>query len=223
MSERTDERTDESEVDVDEILDDDFGNVGDIETDDPEGVTADDDSGDVGLEDEDLGVDVDALTGGPGGSLDGDGDETGGGDASAESKSGLRSRLTPDLGSVVGNPLSALPSARSFGITFAVTLLAMLVFGFFVPLGSVGSLLGIFAAAAGFGLLSGRRRYLALVVAGGAGSAGGLLLDVLVFSIATGSSVPLAAVGAGAGAVTALVGHYVGRDVRDGLTRDLDT
>lgn len=197
MSERTDERT--SEPDVEDLLDDDLGGSG----------------GDAaGVEDDDLGVDVDALTGDP------DASGTAGETADSRSGPGLLSRLTPDVGSRIGNPLSGAFSLRSFALTFAVTAGLMFLFGTFVPLPMTG-LIGVFLAALGLGLVGSRSRYLELGISGAVASALGLVMSVFAISVATGSGLEFAAFGAGAGALAALVGHYFGRDLRDGLTREV--
>lgn len=86
-----------------------------------------------------------------------------------------------------------------------------------VPL---GGLLGVFVAGFGLGLVD-RRRYVEVGFAGAAVSGVALLADYLAFSLLGGFGPSLAAFGAAAGALVALVGHYFGRDLRSGLTRDL--
>lgn len=95
--------------------------------------------------------------------------------------------------------------------------LASVVVPSFVPL---GGLLGVVAASFGLGLL-GRRRYAEVGLAGAAVAGVALLADYLVFSLLGGAGVPLAAFGAASGVLAALAGHYLGRDLRAGLTRDL--
>ncbi|MFB6170917.1 MAG: hypothetical protein ABEJ23_00160 [Haloarculaceae archaeon] len=87
----------------------------------------------------------------------------------------------------------------------------------FVPL---GGLIGVFVATFGLGLV-GRRRYVEVAIAGAAVAGLALFADYLVFSVLGGFGLPLATFGAVAGALVALVGHYFGRDLRTGLTRDL--
>ncbi|MFB6140459.1 MAG: hypothetical protein ABEJ26_08505 [Halosimplex sp.] len=216
MSERTDERTE----DVDDLLDDDFGDVGGG----TEGVGAD---GQVGLSDDELGVDVDALTSGPGGDTGGTG---AGPDSASASRSGgraeksgpgLLSRLKPS----VGRPKLApnLPSGRSFLLAFVLVIGGMLA-GSAVPLvGTFGSAVGIFAGAFVLGLASGTRRYFPVAVAGAAAAMVSVWQGAF-FRFAMLSDVGLAqfaAVGATTGIVVALLGHYFGRDLRAGLTRDV--
>lgn len=209
MSERTDEHTvdGESDVDLDGLVDDGNG----------------DPAGDVGLDD-DLGVDVDALTGEPdaatGGTTDASSAPSAAGRESGSSGQGLLSRLRPSLG--VPNPLRALPSPRSLAASFGVVVASMFLFGAFLPLGDIGSVLGIAAGAFLLGIVSAKQRYLELVASGAVAAAVSVVLGRLFLSAVANMAVPLAAVGAGGGAAAALLGHYFGRDLRNGLTRDVD-
>jgi hypothetical protein len=88
-----------------------------------------------------------------------------------------------------------------------------------LPGGSLAGFVGLLAAGFGFGLL-GRRRYVELGLAGGVVGAGASLLDFLTLSLLGAGPLVIAA-GAGVGLLAAVVGHYFGRDLRDGLSRDL--
>lgn len=95
-------------------------------------------------------------------------------------------------------------------------------------LGSVGGLLGLFTAAFAVGLVRSRRQYLEVTLAGA-------LVTAVTFTFSTLTAVFLpigvdvlqewgvAIAGAGAvlGGVVSLLGHYFGRDLRDGLTREI--
>lgn len=101
--------------------------------------------------------------------------------------------------------------------------------GGLVPfLGTVGQVAGVFAGTFLFGLVRARRQYLEVA------TAGAVAATLLVLSSAlSGSFLPvgvevlqeyglaLAGVGAGTGAVAALLGYYFGRDLRDGLTKSI--
>ena len=166
--------------------------------------------------------DVDALTGDPA-SADSSsstaasstrpGERTGSGP-------GLLSRIRPSVS--VSNPLSALPTARSLAMSLGVVVASMLVGGALLPLGDVGSVLGIFVGAFLLGVVSGKQRYLELVASGAVAAAISVVLGQLFLSAVANLAVPLAAVGAGGGAAAALLGHYFGRDLRDGMTREVD-
>jgi hypothetical protein len=111
-------------------------------------------------------------------------------------------------------------SPRRFLGTFAAAGVGLLVAGAVVPsVVPLGGLLGVFAATFALGL-AGWRRYVEAGLAGGAVAGVALLLGHPVISM-VGAGAPLTAFGAGTGAAVALLGHYLGRDLRAGLTRDL--
>lgn len=122
--------------------------------------------------------------------------------------------------------LGGVFSPRGFLLAFALTLGGFLV-GSAVPLagsipilGGLLGLAGIFAAGFLLGTL-GRRGYPELLVAGAATAGAGLLLDQLAISVLADLALPIAAVGGTAGALAAVLGHYFGRDLREGLTRSI--
>jgi len=108
-------------------------------------------------------------------------------------------------------------SLRRFLAALAVAAVGLLLAGLVVPgFVPLGGLLGVFAAAFALGL-AGWRRYVEFGFAGAAVAAVALLLDYVALSVLGA----VTAFGAGSGALVALLGHYFGRDLRDGLTRDL--
>lgn len=145
-------------------------------------------------------------------------------DTGARSRgSRLRAAVRAPVGAVASRltaPVEGLFSIRAFLVLAAVTVGGMLLVGAVLPFGAVGGLLGVAAAAFGAGLVGERRRYLEVTLAGALASGLSWVLGNLVLT-ALGPGVPLVAVGVGFGAVAALVGHYFGRDLREGLTRDL--
>jgi hypothetical protein len=214
MSERTDERTTDSagDVDVEDLLDDgDTGSTGALGGDSGG-------SGDPLADEDDLGVDVEALTGDPDTTASAR-DSTG----STGDSAGLLSGLVPSLS--VPNPLAALPSGRSVLLTFGTVLVSVLLASSVPLLGGVfGAPVGIFAGAFALGLASGARRYLEFALAGalvsGLGAFQGSLFRIAVFSDV--GFAPVFAIAAGFGLVVALLGHYFGRDLRDGLTSSIE-
>jgi len=214
MSERTDERTTDSaeDVDVEDLLDDgDTGSAGALGGDSGG-------SGDPLADEDDLGVDVEALTGDPDTTASAR-DSTG---SSADS-AGLLSGLRPSLS--LSNSLAALPSGRSVLLTFGIVLVSVLLASSVPLLGGVfGAPVGIFAGAFALGLASGSRRYLEFALAGalvsGLGAFQGSLFRIAVFSDV--GFAPVFALAAAFGLVVALLGHYFGRDLRDGLTSSIE-
>ena len=112
-------------------------------------------------------------------------------------------------------------SPSSFVLQLAGALVGAFVVGNLVPLlpFAIAAFLGILLTAGVMGTLSSRPRYVEAAVAGGASGALALFLGSIGLSVVTGGMVPV--VGAAAGALTSLVGFYAGRDLRDGVTRDL--
>jgi hypothetical protein len=124
--------------------------------------------------------------------------------------------------------LGDLFSLKAFLLSVAVLGIGV-VGGGAVPLvGTVGSLGGLFLAAFGIGLVTSKRRYLEIAVAGGGivGLNFGLsLLSTGVlpvgFRYVQEYGLAFAGIGVGIGALLGLVGHYFGRDLRDGVTQEI--
>jgi hypothetical protein len=217
------ERTDEEELE--DRLDDSGAAGGDVDLSDLETDVDGAGGGDVGFDESELGVDVDSLTGDPSAS-------TGGNDAAAERTAsgaaeadtddgpGLLSRLRPSVGLGGTGDLTNGLTTRSFVVSLVVTVVFMLGVGGVVPLPGAG-LLGVFLGAFLLGLVSGKRRYLFLVLSGGLAAGLNALFGSLTLAFLAGLAAPLAALGAGGGALAAVLGHYFGRDLRAGLTRDM--
>ncbi|AQL43488.1 hypothetical protein BV210_12640 [Halorientalis sp. IM1011] len=117
-------------------------------------------------------------------------------------------------------PVEGLFSIRAFLLLVVTSVAGMLGAGLVLPFGSIAGLLGIAAVAFGAGLLDDRRRYVETGAAGALASGISWLLGNLVLT-AVGPGVPLVAVGVGFGVIAALLGHYFGRDLRAGLTREI--
>jgi hypothetical protein len=138
-------------------------------------------------------------------------------DASAESDDspGLRTRL----GRVFAPRAflaALLLSVGGFALGQSVPILGQL------PL--VGQFLGFFGIVlAGFVLGFGakHRRFLEGALGGAAAAGLALVANALLFTFVSDVGLQFAAVGAGIGAVAALVGVYFGRDLRNGLTREI--
>lgn len=128
-----------------------------------------------------------------------------------EESAGVRTRLRRRLG--------RLFSPRAFAVAVVATAVGLVAGGAVPLVGTLTGYLGVFAAGFALGL-AGWRRYAEVGLAGAAAAGVSALLDHLVLSLA-GVGAPVVAVGAGTGLLAALGGHYFGRDLRGGLTRDL--
>ena len=133
--------------------------------------------------------------------------------AGAEAASeGIRARAAERAGTVF--------APRTFLAALLVTAGALVATSTLVPLPGAG-FAGVFAAAFLFGLVLEERRYAETALAGALAAGGSAFLDFAVVALVGGIGLPLVAVAGGAGAVVAAAGTYFGRDLRDGLTRDI--
>jgi len=95
-------------------------------------------------------------------------------------------------------------------------------------IGTIGSVAGVFAATFVLGILAGNARYLET------GLAGGMVVGVnFALSLLTSAALPIGidffqqyglafgGLGVVLGAGLGIAGHYFGRDLRDGLTREI--
>ncbi|MFC7071233.1 hypothetical protein [Halobaculum lipolyticum] len=167
---------------------------------------------------------------------DADGDARGGADGSTDGSTADR----PSAGDAADGGSRSLLGRSPFSAKgFALTLLVLvggLVAGSAVPIvGGLARYVGLFVAAFLLGLARSRRAYLETAVAGALAAGGAFFLGTLTsgsvllgtnllaewgFS-ATQVGVTLGGVGVTVGVLLSLAGLYFGRDLRDGLTRDV--
>ncbi|NGM68483.1 hypothetical protein G6M89_05570 [Natronolimnobius sp. AArcel1] len=142
----------------------------------------------------------------------------------SESSGGLRSKL-PSLGLGSGRSRSVSPGEyfSPKGFLAAVLLLGVGMFaGGAVPfLSTIGQLIALFTVAFLVGLVTSKRRYLEMTTAGLLVGVLGAFNDYTMF-ILTGSGTTVFFVGAAIGLVSTVLGYYFGRDLRDGLARDIE-
>ena len=124
--------------------------------------------------------------------------------------------------------LGSLFSLKAFLLS-AVLIGVGVVGGGAIPfVGTLGSLAGLFVATFGIGLLTSERRYLETAVAGGSIVGVSFALSLLTTGVLPVGmeffreyGLAFAGVGVVLGTVLAVVGHYFGRDLRDGLTQEI--
>lgn len=115
--------------------------------------------------------------------------------------------------------LSSPVSKRGLAIALVLSVVCMLAFGLVLPL---GQLLGLFVGGFVYGLATERRRYAELLFSGAVAGGTWAFVGKIGLAIVAGMNIlPLVLVGLVAGGGLALLGHYFGRDLRDGLTRDI--
>ncbi|WP_440766197.1 DUF456 domain-containing protein [Natronorubrum sp. DTA7] len=145
-------------------------------------------------------------------------------DPAAESDANSSSSRLSRLKSRLSRPTSGASieqyfSPRAFFTFVLLVGTGLVAGGMTIPF--AGRVLGMFGVAFAIGLLTSKRRYLEMAAAGT--TVGGLsaLASYTVLAVA-GSYQAVVAVGVAAGLVGCLIGYYFGRDLRDGLVRDLD-
>lgn len=112
-------------------------------------------------------------------------------------------------------------SLRALLVAF-VAIGAGMTLGSLIPIIPFTTLLGIPLGAFVHGLLDRERRYVETAVAGSVLSGLAVVSSLLPQLLAGLDGVRLFAIAGGIGLVLGVVGHYFGRDLRDGLTRDID-
>jgi MFS family permease len=124
--------------------------------------------------------------------------------------------------------LAGLFSVRTFLLALVLSVVAVVAGGAVPLVGFVGRLVGLFVVAFAIGLLANERRYVEVGLAGALASGLGFVVGTLTsaffpfaVSLLSEYGVAIAGVGAGVGALASLIGHYFGRDLRDGVTRDV--
>jgi hypothetical protein len=127
-----------------------------------------------------------------------------------------------------GGRLAGLFSPRLFLVALLLSLVAVVAGGAVPIVGVVGRLVGLFVVAFAIGAVASDRHYLEVGLAGAVASGLGFVVSTLTsaffpFAVRLLSEygIAIAGVGAGVGALAALAGHYFGRDLRDGLSREL--
>jgi hypothetical protein len=106
----------------------------------------------------------------------------------------------------------------------AIVVLAGAFIGGLVPIpfvGGLAQLLGVGVATFLHGTVAEKSRYAETFVASGVVGFLFALVTTNLFLTLSGIGVPLLAISTAATIVVALLGHYFGRDLRDGLTRDI--
>ncbi|KAB1187865.1 MULTISPECIES: hypothetical protein [Haloferax] len=127
-----------------------------------------------------------------------------------------------------GGRLSGLFSLRTFLVALVLSIGGLLIGGAIPIVGFVGRFVGIAAVGFLLGIAGSKRHYVEVALAGSIAAGLAFVLSTL-FSVFAPFAVQLladyglaiAGVGALSGGLAGIVGHYFGRDLKDGLTREL--
>lgn len=180
--------------------------------------TRDDEAAAVGDEfDEDIGIDDSVVSDVDSGASAFDTD-TGVGESAHVGEARASETGTSRVGRVTARTVDVF-SPGTFALQLGAALVGVFVVGNLIPVVPFAGFLGLLLMTGLMGTLSSKPRYLEAAVAGGASGALALFLGSMTLSVVTGGLLP--AFGGVVGAITAVVGFYAGRDLRDGVTRDL--
>jgi hypothetical protein len=137
-------------------------------------------------------------------------------DADADDAGGSRFGL--------GSRFRRLFSPRTFLLAIVLSVVGLVAGGAVPVVGYLGRFLGIALAAFALAFLVSGRRYVEAGLAGALAAGLGFVLGTLnsvLFPVVADYGLQIAGVGTTAGLLAALVGHYFGRDLKAGLTKEL--
>lgn len=121
-----------------------------------------------------------------------------------------------------GSRLSGYFSPKAFlGALVGLAILAAVGRSIVPVVSGIGGLLGAFAGAFLVGLVSSKRRYAETGAAAALLGAISAVPGFIAFGLGIQSVATIAAIGGAVGLVVALLGVYFGRDLRDGLSKDI--
>ncbi|PSP61227.1 hypothetical protein BRC76_06605 [Halobacteriales archaeon QH_8_67_36] len=144
-----------------------------------------------------------------------------GADADAEAVTDVTNTSTGPLkDESAGDSSRSYFSVRALIVAF-VAIGGGMTLGSLVPVLPFTAFAGIPVGAFLHGLLDRERRYAETAVAGGLLAGLSIITSLLPQLLAGLNGTRLFAIAAATGMILGLVGHYFGRDLRDGLTRDL--
>jgi hypothetical protein len=113
---------------------------------------------------------------------------------------------------------------RIFLLALGLSVVGLVVGGSVPVVGVAGRVVGVALAGFVVAFVGPTRRYAETGLAGALAAGLGFVLSTLgspFFPVVADYGLRIAGVGTTAGLIAALLGHYLGRDLRDGLTRDL--
>jgi heme O synthase-like polyprenyltransferase len=111
-------------------------------------------------------------------------------------------------------------SPRAFLVALVLSVIGVALGGFVPILGAVLRFVGVFGAGFALGAMSKDRHYLEAGLAGALVPGVGTLVNSFALVLG-GVGLPVIVVAVGLGLLAGLAGHYFGRDLRDGLTREI--
>jgi len=125
----------------------------------------------------------------------------------------------------VGHRVRRLFASRVFLLALVLSTVGLVAGGAVPVVGYLGRFLGIALAAFVLAVFTSGRRYVEAGLAGALAAGLGFVLGTLdsaLFPVVADYGLQIAGVGTTAGLLAALLGHYLGRDLRAGLTKEIE-
>ncbi|MEF8856946.1 MAG: hypothetical protein V5A16_05935 [Haloplanus sp.] len=125
----------------------------------------------------------------------------------------------------LGSRFRRLFAPRVFLLAIVLSVVGLVAGGAVPVVGYLGRFVGLALAGFVLAFLVAGRRYVEAGLAGALAAGLGFVLGTLnsaLFPVIADYGVRIAGIGTTAGLLAALLGHYLGRDLRAGLTKDLE-
>ena len=149
-------------------------------------------------------------------------------DAGSDLESDVETNLGADVTSETTGDGRRLPTIRSLLFVIVVSAVGFVGGGSVPIIGTIGQFVGLFLTSFLIGAIGSKGRYAESAIGGGLVTGTLLLLGTLtsVFTpfaveFLADYGIAIAGAGVGLGSIIGVVGHYFGRDLRSGLTKDI--
>lgn len=136
--------------------------------------------------------------------------------------------LGSDIATETGKDDRRLPTIRSLFFVIALSAVGFITGGSVPIIGTIGQFIGLFITSFLIGAIGSEGRYAESAIGGGLVTGVLLILGTLtsVFTpfavqFLSDYGIAIAGAGVGVGSIIAVVGHYFGRDLRSGLTKNI--
>lgn len=122
----------------------------------------------------------------------------------------------------IANNVQQVFSPRRFLVSLVLIAVGLYAAGSLIPILPATGLIGVFVAAFALGVINSEQWYVEIGVASAVASGVSVLSDILLLTIASRFGIGLVVAGVAVSVVVALLGHYFGRDLRGGMTKEIE-
>jgi uncharacterized membrane protein len=122
----------------------------------------------------------------------------------------------------IANNVQQVFSPRRFLVSLVLISVGLYAAGSLIPIIPATGLIGVFVATFALGVINSEQWYVEIGVASAVASGVSVLSDILLLTIASRFGIGLVVAGVAVSVVVALLGHYFGRDLRGGMTKEIE-